>query len=211
MDDDDPRPTPTAQRGLPLEGEGMRDLIVAFREKFESHATMVDDRLASIVGGMKTVEARTQVLESDVRQLRADVVTVKSVAEAARQRADTAHTLSEVSVQAAQRLSFDSDGAREALTSALTETRGKLETATAQLGELRKTDEELKAMVEQAAKDSAGAAIREVVGKNPKLVAGIGALLIVAAQVMTQRFLMPPAAPNQGALPGPTPVVEVTK
>lgn len=198
--------TPTAQRGLPISDEaGIRTLVVAFRDRFEEFHALVDDRLSSIVGGMKTLDARQQVLESDFRQLRSDVSSAKAAAEAARLRADTAHTIAESSARA----SFDGDGAREALQASLTEARGTLAIVTNQLTELRKNDEDLKNMVSEAAKDSAGAAIREVVGKNPKVVGAVGAVLLVLAQVLTQRFLVPPAAPNQGALPAPTPTVHV--
>lgn len=212
-------PPPTDSQGLPLRGAdepGVRDLILAFRDDWQQWKGTNDERMAAITGGMKLLDARQAVIEIDVRQLRIDVETARSTADAARMRADTAHTMAQTASFAAGRASQDGEAERELLLASLASTRGELQAATAAIGsltrrddELKATDEEIKTMVAQAAKDSAGAAIREVVGKNPKLVAGIAAVLIVLAQVLSQRFLVPPAAPNQGALPAPTPTVHV--
>lgn len=205
-----PSMPPTAPGGLPLGGAnepGVRELVLAFRSDWENWKGVNDDRMSGVAGSLKMLDARQGVIESDFRQLRSDVTAAKAEAAAARMRADTAHTMAETASVAAGRTAQEQEAEKESLLAALTDTRGKLEQATSAIGTLKTTDEELKVMVAEAAKDSAGAAIREVVGKNPKLVAGIGMILVVLAQVLSQRFLVPPAAPNQGALPGPTPTV----
>jgi len=207
-------PPSTDPRGLPLHGSdepGVRDLILAFRDDWQQWKAQNAEQLASVVSGLRTLDGRQTVIESDYRQLRSDVLAARAASDAARTRADDAHAMAQAANFAAGRVSIDSEAERETLLSALSSTRGELRAASAAIGTLTKTDDDLKVMIAKAAKDSAGAAIRDVVGKNPKLVAGVGAVLLVVAQVLTQRFLIPPAAPNQGALPTTTPTVHVLR
>lgn len=203
---------PTEPRGLPLGDEaGVREILLAFRDNFEQFKGDNHARLDSMVAGLKLLDARQSVIESDVRQLRNDVATAKATADGARARADTAHTMAQTASMAAGKTAQDHEAEAEGLMAALASTRGDLQAATAAIGQLRTTDEEIRAMVKEQAQDTAAAAIREVVGKNPKLIAGVGAVLLVLAQVLTQRFLVPPGAPNQGAFPAPTPTVHAVE
>lgn len=226
MPDDEATPIPsTSPRGLAVGDEadlrslvlGVRQIVIESRSDWETWKNKRDaekasenHRLDSVVSGLATLNGRMEVIEQDVASLSKDVKTAAAGANEAAERADTAHTLATTASVAAGKVSVDHDAERENNLAILSETRGQLKQAIEAITQLRETDAALKQSDEKLAelvKESAKNSISEVLGKNPKLIAALTAILIVFAQIIGQRFLIPPAAPNQGAFPGETPVV----
>ena len=228
-----PSEPPTDPRGLNVgDAAGMRDLLLAIRSdqlaqrdewetwKTERSAEKVDERrrMDSMSGGLRLLQGEMVVLQQDIVATKAAAEAARMAADQARERADAAHALADGATQATRYMSADHEGDKEALLAALTETRGeirsaaaKLDGVTTQVVDLRKTDDELKAMVAEAAQDSADKAIRDVVDKNPKMIAALTAVLIVIGNMLSQRYLITPGAPNQGAMPAPAPTVHVAE
>jgi outer membrane murein-binding lipoprotein Lpp len=209
---------PTSPRGLALgEDPGVRDLVLAFRADWESwkeqragEKQTENQRLDAVVSGLATLNGRMEVIEQDVSTLSKDVKSASVNAADAATRAETAHTIATTASVAAGKVSVDHDAERESNLAILAETRGQLKQAIEAINQLRETDvalkqsdEKLVALVQESTKNSIG----EVFGKNPKFMAALIGVLIVVAQVLSARYLVPPAAPNQGAFPGATPVV----
>jgi hypothetical protein len=179
------------------------------RAEWDTYKSREDEWRASVKSGLALLQGQFVALEGDVTAARKAAEDASRKADEAQLRSKDAH----VTAMGAARSLLDHDGSQEGLMSALTETRGQLTEARKQLGDamvkldaLKSSDDQLRELVTAAAKNS----VAEVLGKNPRLVAAIIGFLLVVTNIMAQRFLVSPAAPDRGAiLAAPTPTVHV--
>lgn len=229
-----PTPPPTNPHGLPTGDQGTRELLLAFRADWEvwkadrSREKEVERKdketekewRAGVTGSLKMVQSEIEVLQSDITGLkntdRAHEEQLKiaiDMANNAHQRAVSAETSADAASQFAGRVDIDHKGSQEAFYAALNDMKGQMKGVTDQIGVLITNDGDLKKLIvdatQQASKQATQESMVSLLGKNPKFMAAVVAFLMVLTTILSQRFLLPPGAPNQGIAPAPTPTVHV--
>lgn len=168
------------------------------------------------LSALKLLQAEQVEMKSDIASMKPQIAAAADMANAAHARAVSAETAADAALKSAGRVELDAKGGTESVLADLAFTKGKLadintqlQNTTDQIKKLTTSDDDLRSLVQAASKNSMGEALREVFGKNPKLAVALTGLLVVLAQVLTQRFLLTPGAPNQGVLPAPSPSVRI--